>query len=153
MEAIVLPVEFPVIVGVEGGNRGKDLRNSRKDQRDWSGMEKMKLIDTIPEWGPYYRLSFDLFLNSMPLKFATGTPISAMSSVLDIKKNWFDVKSYQCFQLWQNHKGKPELKVELPVPASLQYKFTVKNQIEIKKWYKIELERRPLEEKVKIIGG
>ena len=98
MEAIVLPVEFPVIVGVEGGNRGKDLRNSRKDQRDWSGMEKMKLIDTIPEWGPYYRLSFDLFLNSMPLKFATGTPISAMSSVLDIKKNWFDVKSYQCFQ-------------------------------------------------------
>lgn len=142
VEAIVLPVDFPGVpaAALRGGNEGKD-------QRDWTGMEDRKLIDTIPEWGPFYRVSFDLFLNSLPLRFSIGRMTSAQSSVLAFRKNWHDpLTCYQCFKLW-SFLGKPVLQLEAVKSSSNNiYRFQEKN-LEIKKWYKIELERRQLEKK------
>ena len=149
MEAIVLPVEFPE-TQVSGGSQGKDQRNQGKDQRDWTGIEKMKLIDTIPQWGPFYRLSFDLFLNSLPLNFENGPSNNALSIILQLSQNWFEGKGYITFKLYQLS-GKPRIEVLAP-GLHTPYDGLFKKYIEIKKWYKFELERRQLEdEKVKII--
>ena len=138
-------MDFPEAraVALGGGNEGKD-------QRDWTGMEGKKLIDTIPEWGPFYRIAFDLFLNSLPLRFDLVRIGSVQSSVLDIRKSWHDGASYQCFKLWSSG-GKPVLQLEAVSDKNSIFRFKEKN-IEIKKWYKIELERRQLVETVKIVN-
>ena len=148
MEAIVLPVELPQVIRGVGGNEGKD-------KRDWSGMFQSKQIDTIPAWGPFYRVAFDLFLNSVPPEFNIGYRISAVSTVLKFTKNWYSTMDegpcYQCFQLYASS-GKPVLELILKSGhRHTQFRFDKFNP-EIKKWYKIELERRQLERKVKTVN-
>ena len=149
VEAIVLPVEFPTI---QLGSPTKGTQLLKKDQRDWSGMEKMKLIDTIPEWGPFYRVAFDLFLNSKPPMAYDGPRhrMTKMSSVISFIESWNSIQCYQCLKLWGGSKGIPELILEAESNQAQWHKFNY-NKIEIKKWYKIELERRQLEEKVKVV--
>ena len=144
VEAIVLPVELPQVARGVGGNEGKD-------KRDWTGMFQSQQIDTIPAWGPFYRVAFDLFVNSVPPEFNIARRISAVSTVLKFTKNWYSQMEeelcYQCFQLFARS-GKPVLELILKNGhRQTQFRFDQINP-EIKKWYKIELERRQLERKV-----
>ena len=59
MESLVLPLEFP-----DGGNGACAAREVGKGVIDWNGVGG--LIDTNIELGPFWNLTFDLFIYSMP---------------------------------------------------------------------------------------
>ena len=74
VEALVLPLELPQ-------DAGSAHRLIGKGMIDWTGVDKSTHIDTIATWGPYYRIAFDLYLNSPP----PDPLITTIASVLDFK--------------------------------------------------------------------
>ena len=143
MEALVLPVEFPAVAGAGGDCPAREVGEG---VIDWTGVEKSKLIATLPQWGPYWSITFDLFLNSIPSRH-NFNEYSHKGNVLTFGR-------FQRFQLWlPANKKLPELIVWGPGSNPVYpVKFEKKN-LEIKKWHKIELERRLLEKKVRIVNS
>ena len=148
MESLVLPLELPLDAG-----GGGCVRKIGKGIIDWSGEEKSKHIDTIPEWGPYYRIAFDLFLNSEPPK-KEPLGLRMVASVLDFRATPYGKEfCYQCFKL-ETAGSDIMLVVDAQsygagMGSGAPFRVRWKG-MEIKKWYKIELKRRPLEAKVNV---
>ena len=161
MESLVLPVEFP------GGGKVGKIGKVGKGVIDWTGVEKSKLIDTIPEFGPFFSVTFDLFLNSFPIRnkkkiainrrYMYPIPVGSLLAYQEyygrcllciyLKMDPETQKTGLYVQTWdirRHHEG------PMNMYGVLTYGTLKKENLEIKKWYKIEIERRQLEEKVRI---
>ena len=58
-------MEFPNGEGACAGASAGALREFGEGEIDWTGVEDRKVISIIPELGPFYTVTFDLFLNSI----------------------------------------------------------------------------------------
>ena len=58
-------MEFPAGAGAGGDC---PVREVGEGVIDWTGVEKSKLSATISQWGPNWSITFDLFINSIPIK-------------------------------------------------------------------------------------
>ena len=153
VESLVLPLEFP-----DGGNGACAAREVGKGVIDWNGVEKSKLIDTNIELGPFWNLTFDLFIYSLPRGNPRGVRFHPSATLLAYqRKSVINGDCMICIILHKHHARNTKHTPWGQKPVLLFYwngrmgyregRKEVKN-LKIKEWFTVEFSRHQLKKKV-----